>query len=140
LVITYRLARQEDVRVLERLFEEFSGWQLERSVSISKAIDNPDGELLVAEVDDKIVGLIHQVFFEDPLHAGLNSYITDFFVKEEHRKKGIGSELLKRALETAKTREVKEVHVTTRENNYGAMKFYEKYGFSRAGVLFELNP
>jgi len=140
LVIRYRHARQEDVRVLERLFEEFSRWQLERSDSIRKAIDNPDGELLVAEVDDKIAGFIHQVFFEDPLHASLNSLITDLFVKEEHRKKGIGSELLKRALETAKTKEVKEVHVTTREENHRAMKFYEKHGFDRAGVLFEMNP
>jgi hypothetical protein len=138
--IIYRLARQEDVQVLERLFEEFSGWRRERSVSIRRAIDDPDAELLVAEVDDKIAGFIYQIFFEDPLHSGVNSLIADLYVEKEYRKRGIGSRLLKKALETAKTREVKEVHVTTREDNYEAMKFYEKYGFNKAGVLFEMNP
>ena len=138
--IIYRRARQEDVHVLERLFEEFSGWQRERSVSIRRAIDDPGAELLVAEVDEEIAGFIYQIFFEDPLHAGVNSVIADLYVEKGHRKKGIGSELLGKALETAKARDVKEVHVTTREDNYEAMKFYEKYGFNKAGVLFEMNP
>lgn len=140
MTISYRHAGQENVQVLERLFEEFSGWHLERSASIRKAINNPNGELLVAEVDSQIAGFIHQVFFEDPLHAGLNSLVTDLFVKEEHRRKGIGSKLLNKALESAKTREVKEVHVTTLEDNKKAMTFYEKHGFNRTGVLFEFNP
>jgi len=127
-------------RILGRLFEEFSGWHLERSVSILKAISDSDGELLVAEVDGLIVGFVNQVFLEDLLHAGLNSLITDLFVRKEHRGRGIGSELVKNALGSAKTREVKEAHVTTREDNHEAMKFYEKHGFNKAGILFESSP
>jgi hypothetical protein len=38
------------------------------------------------------------------------------------------------------TRKVKEVHVTTREDNNEAMKFYEKHGFNKAGILFKSSP
>jgi ribosomal protein S18 acetylase RimI-like enzyme len=135
-----RLAVQEDLKALERLFEEFSGWRRERSASILKAVTNPSTELLVAEHNHHIVGFLHQVFFEDPLHAGTNSFIIDFFVEAEFRKKGIGTSLLKQSMENAKRRQVKEVHVTTREDNKKAIQFYEKLGFERAGVLFEFNP
>jgi len=137
---SYRKAGTKDVEILSRLFEEFSDWHLERTASIQKAIAISEGELLVAEVDGRIVGFVNQVFFEDPLHAGPNSLVTDLFVKKEFRGLGIGSELTKRALLRAKAKKVKEVHVTTREDNYEAMRFYEKHGFSRAGVLFEFNP
>lgn len=130
----------KDVEILERLYEEFSEWHLERSASIRKTITDSNGELLVAEVEGQLVGFVNQIFFEDPLHAGLNSLVTDLFVKKEHRGRGIGSELFKRALETAKTRKVKEVHVTTREDNQEAIKFYEKHGFKKGGILFEFNP
>lgn len=135
-----RRARTKDVEVLEKLFEEFSSWHLERSASIRKAIIDPDEELLITEVDGQIVGFVNQAFFENPLHAELNSLITDLFVKKEYRGRGIGSQLIKKALETAKTRKVKEVHVTTREDNYAAMRFYEKHRFNKAGTLFEFNP
>jgi len=140
LTTSIRKAGTKDVEVLGRLFEEFSGWHIERSVSIQKAITDSDGELLVAEVYGRVVGFVNQVFFEDPLHAGFNSLITDLFVKTEHRERGIGSELIKRALECAKKRKVKEVHVTTREDNHEAMKFYEKHRFNKAGILFEFAP
>lgn len=128
------------MKVLNRLFKEFSNWHLERTASIRKAITSSEGELLVAEVDGQIVGFVNQVFFEDPLHAGLNSLVTDLFVKKEFRGLGIGSELTKRALLSAKAKKVKEVHVAMREDNHEAMRFYEKHGFSRAGMLFEFNP
>ncbi len=132
-----RRAKQEEMQVLEKLFEEFSQWPLDRLASINRAINDPNGELLVAEVDHQIVGFIHQVFYEDPLHGGQNSIITDLFVKQLYRGKRIGSQMLKKALKSAKRRKVKEVHVSTRENNKNAMEFYEKHGFCRAGPLFE---
>lgn len=138
--IAIRLARKEDIPVLDELFFEFSNWQLERRDTLHEAIEDPNGELLVVESDGRVIAFIHQVFFNDPLHAGLNSDITSLFVKGDYRRKGIASQLLQKALETAKRRKVIEVHVTTRENNEEAFKFYEKHGFKKVGVLFEKNP
>lgn len=137
---TIRIAKHDDVQVLENLFFEFSEWPLQRSNSIRKAIENPNEELLVAESEGQIVGFIHQVYFNDPLHACLNSSLTSLFVKKEHRRKGIASKLIQQSLEHARRRNVIEVHVTTREDNVPAIRFYEAKAFRREGVLFEINP
>lgn len=138
--IAIRLAREEDVPVLEDLFLEFSSWNLQRSETLLKAIKDPDGELLVAESNGKVVAFLHQIFFIDPLHAGLNSDITNLFVKKGCRRKGIASSLVEKAVENAKRRNVIEIHVTTRENNRTAMELYEKLEFTKEGILFEKNP
>lgn len=138
--MTIRKASEEDISVLEDLFSRFSSWNLHRRESLREAINDANGELLVVQIDDQIAGFLHQVFFVDPLHAGLNSDITNLFVKEEYRRRGVGSSLVQKALENAKRRNVIEIHVTTREDNKVAMKFYQKLGFTREGVLFEKNP
>jgi len=138
--VTIRKAKEEDIQVLEDLFLDFSDWNLSRRKILHEAINDPTGELLVAESADQTIGFLHQVFFVDPLHAGLNSNITSLFVKEEFRRTGIASSLVQKAVESAKRREVIEIHVTTRENNQPAIRFYEKLGFTKEGVLFEKNP
>ena len=138
--VIIRRAKEEDTPVLEELFLKFSEWPLQRGQTLRKIVKETTSELLVAESNQEIVGFIHQVFFLDPVHAGLNSYITSLFVKESHRKKGIGSQLLKKAVENAKKKGVIEVHVDTEENNARAIEFYLKREFKKAGVIFENNP
>lgn len=138
--IIIRQAEEKDTRVLEDLFLQFSGWSLQRGQTLRKIMKETTSELLVAESNQEIVGLIHQVFFLDPVHAGLNSCITSLFVKESRRKKGIGLQLLQKAIENAKKKGVIEVHVDTEENNTNAIEFYQKHGFKKVGVIFESNP
>ena len=138
--VSVRQAKEFDVPVLEELFHSFSEWELERAESIQKAVKDPNGELLVAELKGSVIAFLHQVFYNDPLHAGLCSTITNLFVKKEYRRSGIASELLRRALESAKRRNVKEVHVTTRKNNTDALRLYLKSGFREEGILLEFNP
>lgn len=140
LPIIIRRAEEKDTSALEDLLLQFSGWPLRRGQTLRKIMKETTSELLVAESNQEIVGLIHQVFFLDPVHAGLNSYVTSLFVKESHRKKGIGSQLLKKAIENAKKKGVIEVHVDTEENNIGAIEFYQKLGFKKVGIMFENNP
>ncbi|NIQ05105.1 MAG: GNAT family N-acetyltransferase, partial [Candidatus Korarchaeota archaeon] len=70
----------------------------------------------------------------------VNSDITSLFVKEGYRRRGIASQLLQKAIQNAKKRKVREIHVTTREDNNTAIRFYEKLGFKKEGILFETNP
>jgi len=140
LSIIIRRAEEKDIPVLEELFLQFSDWPLQREQTLRNIMKDPTSELLVAESEQEIVGLLHQIFFLDPFHAGLNSHITSLFTKEVHRKKGIGTQLLKKAIENAKQRNVVEVHVDTEEENASAIAFYQKHGFTKAGVMFETNP
>ena len=138
--VSLRRAREADIPMLEALFLEFSDWPLQRRATLQQALKDPHGELLVAESNGQVVAFLHQIFFIDPLHAGLNSTITSLFVKEGHRREGTASQLLLKALEEANRRNVREVHVTTREDNDLAIRLYERYRFERAGVLFERGP
>jgi len=135
-----RQAEEKDAPALEDLFLQFSELSLQRGQTLRKIMKETTSELLVAESNQEIVGLIHQVFYLDPFHAGLNSYITSLFVKKPYRKKGIGSQLLKKAIENAKKKGVIEVHVDTEENNANAIEFYQKHEFKKVGVIFERNP
>jgi ribosomal protein S18 acetylase RimI-like enzyme len=52
--------------------------------------------------------------------------IEDVFVNEKDRGSGIGSELVKQAIELAKSYDVYKITLSYREHN---VKFYEKLGF-----------
>ena len=138
--VSLRRARATDIPALDALFLEFSDWPLPRGATLQQALKDPNGELLVADSNGQVVAFLHQIFFIDPLHAGLNSTITSLFVKEDRRREGTASKLLRKALEDAKRRDVREVHVTTREDNDVAVRLYEQHRFERAGILFEKNP
>ena len=60
-------------------------------------------------------------------------YIDTLWVHEDHRKKGIGSELLARAEEIAIKRSCHHVHLDTM--SWQAPEFYKKHGYSVIGVL-----
>lgn len=48
--------------------------------------------------------------------------------------------LLEKALASAARRSVREVHVSTRADNFAAMKLYDKFRFEYAGPLLECTP
>ena len=89
----------------------------------------------MAELGGKVVGVLHQIFYLDIILAGYNSHINLLLVDEEHRGKGIGSQLLNEAIRSAKERGVIEMHVDTIFKE--AAEFYQKHGFKDDGVWLE---
>ncbi len=136
----YRSATEKDISSIKEMLDELGDFYTERKASIQKALNDHKSEMLVALVDGSVVGIVHQVFFEDPLHGGQCSLITNLFVRREFRMKGVASGLLLKALENAKSRDIGEVHVTTRESNINAIRLYERLGFRKEGILLEINP
>jgi ribosomal protein S18 acetylase RimI-like enzyme len=137
LSIIVRRAELKDVKVLEDLFLQASNLPLERSEILRKVLKDANSELIVSEFNGEVVGVIHQVFVLDPFHGGVNSYIMNLFVKESCRNMGIGSQLIMKALENVEKRDVVEVHVDTEEDNVNAIRFYDKRGFRKVGIMLE---
>lgn len=132
-----RNAEPRDLKVLTDLFFQFSSLPLERGEILRKIFKDANSEIIVAEFNGEVVGFIYQIFVLDPFHGGVNLYIVNLFVKETCRKTGVGAQLVKKALENAEKRGVIEVHVDTEEDNVDAIRFYEKHGFKKVGIMFE---
>jgi len=139
-VATIRRMRPEDVEEVEALFQEYMEIRASRRETILVSLKREDSEIVVAEVEGKVIGLAHQVFYIDPLHAGQCSNILFLYVAKPFRRQGIGKLLLKKTLDSAVDRSVLEVHVSTRAENVAAIGLYEKLGFEHAGLLFEYSP
>jgi N-acetylglutamate synthase-like GNAT family acetyltransferase len=133
-----RPAKGEDAKAIEDMIYRWMHWQLDRVETIRRAIKDENHDIIVAEMDGKIVGVLHQIFHLDILHAGLNSHIILLLVDEEYRGRGVGAKLLKTAIEKAKEKGALEAHVDT-ILYMEAADFYRKQGFKDDGVYLELN-
>ncbi|MEQ9618592.1 MAG: GNAT family N-acetyltransferase [Deltaproteobacteria bacterium] len=67
-------------------------------------------------------------------------YVSVLAVDEKHRGKGIGSLLLRKAVNTAKKRNCKSVLLDVNGNNESALALYGKFGFRLRGRNPALNP
>ena len=99
----------------------------------------PNSHLLVAEIDDNIVGFINFTTRKTVLHSGLSGLIDELVITKSHRNKGIGKKLLSTAIEKCKQLGCCEVEVSTENVNSKARKFYKRCGFTECGVLLEMD-
>jgi len=82
-------------------------------------------EAIVAENNKEIIGfaLFYTAY---STWKGKILYLEDFYVKENHRNKGIGNMLFEKVVEIAKDKKVKRMDWQVLEWNALALGFYEK--------------
>jgi GNAT superfamily N-acetyltransferase len=134
--LSIRSAKKSDAVAIEKMIYKWIRWHRERSETIRKALHHKNHQILVAESDGKVIGVLHPIFHLDILHGGYNSHINLFLVDEEHRGRGVGSQLLDKAIRTAREKGAIEVHVDTIYEE--AEEFYRKRGFRDDGVMQDL--
>ena len=89
---------------------------------------NKAARCLVAEAEDhRIAAMIVSWIIVDEVH------IATFATHEDFRHKGIGSALLRAALEDARTRGALSALLEVRESNAVAQDMYRKFGFEVTG-------
>lgn len=96
---------------------------------LSAVIEAQDTTLLVARIDDRLVGMCTLVTFSIP--TGVRCWIEDVVVDSEARGAGIGAELVNEAIARAKNAGARSVDLTTRPSRVDANRLYERLGFSR---------
>ncbi len=79
---------------------------------------------LVAEVDGKLVGLVHYIFHRSTTTIEPICYLRDLFTDETLRGKGVGKALIEAVYEDAKAAGVQQVYWQTHETNLTAMRLY----------------
>ena len=138
--IRIRSANEKDVQTLVVLAEEFIPGETDdekRIEVLKRALTNPDYELLVAEIEARIVGFIDQWIIYDFTHGAKLSYIHNLYVSSKHRRKGVASVLLQEVIKNARNMGVAEIHVTTRFDNKLAINLYKKHGLVKEHLELE---
>ena len=139
-----RLATVEDISELYMMLqvmhsETIDGTSPIDSEKLTSAINNAlhRGVVVVAEIDNKIVGSIGGMETSDWWRS--EKYLADlfFFVYKEHRKSTIAVKLIKSFMEIGKKANMKMKlgHVYSGDGDRKD-KFYERLGFVKAGSLY----
>ena len=106
-----------------------------------QSIDNdPNIELIVAYDDDGVIGVM-QVTFTPHLtyQGGWRATIEGVRTHSNHRGQGVGTRLIREAIERARKRGCHMVQLTTNKGRVDALRFYEHLGFVASHEGLKLN-
>ena len=90
-----------------------------------------DGLLLVARDKDLIMGVALAVYTPSA-ELGRVMTVNDFFVRPEHRLKGVGREIAKHLIEECKRMKIDEIGLEVLQGNKIASSFWKSVGFKPA--------
>jgi len=107
---------------------------------IMKVHEEDENQILVAEVDRKIVGYI---FFlkraEFPLETTYTwAYVNELYVHPAYRRRGIATKLMKQAFDYLKSIGVTHVRLNVMMKNQAAINLYRKLGFEDLSLIMQL--
>ncbi|HUP90078.1 MAG TPA: GNAT family N-acetyltransferase [Longimicrobiales bacterium] len=148
---TVRVAARSDVRaIVEMLADDHLGRTRESLTdplpetyyTAFEAIDSdPNHELLVAELDGRVIGTLQITYTPSLSHQGSwRATVESVRTVAELRGKGIGALMMRDAVERAKARGCKLVQLSTDKSRTDAQRFYERLGFvkSHEGMKLKL--
>ena len=93
---------------------------------IKKRIKSRKEIFLVAEIDNKVVGLIDGYIIESLYYKNKVSYLDHICVDEKYRNNGIGTMLINEFSNFSKKKGAKFIKLNAFENNVPAINFYKK--------------
>lgn len=127
-----REATHRDVKTCARIEKQVSAESIEIiEDEIEKQIKEEDHFIFVAEEEGKVVGFISAEW-----QRWNNSvYIDSLYIDENYRRKGYGSQLLKRMIKKSREIRSKKVFIDVEAGNTYAIILYLKHGFEINGYV-----
>lgn len=122
----------------EHTFDPHKSTKLENAQNYKKelleTIEKQHGEMLIAKLDGKPVGLVAWYMEEEFEFDEPYGYISDIVVSKSYRGQGIGQQLLDTAVKHIKNTPVKRVHIGVLQANADTRDFYTKNGFQEYSI------
>jgi ribosomal protein S18 acetylase RimI-like enzyme len=149
--VTIRKASEKDLETLhkfeqgvveaERPFDSTLGKGLIHYYNLPKLIQSPKAELLVAEVNNKIIasGYARIDKSEEYLAHTHHVYFGFMYVLPEYRGKGVNKKIMDELKKWAKEQNVTELRLEVYIENESAIRAYEKLGFEQHMVRMKLD-
>lgn len=110
--------------------------------AFSKIINDPNHELMVAVLNEKVVACFQLSFLQYLTYqGGIRAQIEAVRVDENHRGEGIGKKCFEWAINRAKEKGAHLLQLTTDKQRPEALEFYKKLGFvaSHEGMKMHFN-
>lgn len=100
---------------------------------------DPNNALIVAEINQAIVGMMQLTFIPYLTHTGSwRCLVEGVRVASAYRGQGIGGDLLRFAITTAGEKNCRLVQLTSDKQRPQALRFYESLGFKATHEGFKL--
>lgn len=131
-----RFAAVTDAPALLRLNEEFNGPGLNDASHIQRSLAaNPQEIVCVAELDGDVVGFCCAQVFSSICYAEKTGEITELYVREHARRKGLASALMRLAERELIARGATGLKLLTGDDNLPARALYESLGYETDGEV-----
>lgn len=136
LQITIREATQSDLDGLARLNAIFNDSD-ETAERIAHRLASPSClEMpIIAELENQIIGFAGLRIVPYLFYAGTHAELTELFVEENYRRKGVGNALVEYAEHVARERNAEELILHTSQDNQGGREFYTAMGFEEWEIV-----
>ncbi len=148
--LSFRDAHVNDLAALVKMLGDDTLGRLREDLSTptnSKYIEafthiktDPNNELIVATLDEEIVGMLQLTFIPYLTHTGSwRCLIEGVRIHSGYRGKGLGGKLFEWAIQRAKQRNCRLIQLTSNKTRTEALKFYESLGFEASHEGFKLH-
>ena len=99
-------------------------------------LDSPGvGTIFVARDRGEAVGMVSLLYTVSTAEGGPVCWLEDMVVRPDRRGSGLGSRLLRHAIDYAKAHGFARLTLLTDRDNEGAIRLYERHGFKRSAMI-----
>jgi GNAT superfamily N-acetyltransferase len=100
--------------------------------------EDPNQEMIVAELDDEPVGCFQITYIPGLMRRGAwRGLLEVIHVSADKRNLGLGSEMMRWAIERCRERNCSLVQLTSSNKRLDAHRFYERLGFQKSHEGFK---
>lgn len=96
---------------------------------LNSLIASPQSHLYALEYDEKIIGMVTLCIYQCP--TGRKAWIDDVVVDQNHRGKGYGKLMVRKAMEECQNRGNVTLMLTSRPSRIVANQLYQSLGFEK---------
>ena len=115
---------------------EFESDPDKQGKGLRQIIGNPEiGRILILRDENFLIGMVSLLFTVSTALGGRVAILEDLIVHPSARGKGVGSDLIRHAVDFARTNGCFRITLLTDCTNSEAIRFYRKHGFTPSGMI-----
>lgn len=122
--------KPDDLEAINRLIAQLStSSHTFTEAELNSLIASPQSHLYALEYDEKIIGMVTLCIYQCP--TGRKAWIEDVVVDQNHRGKGYGKLMVRKAMEECQNRGNVTLMLTSRPSRIVANQLYQSLGFEK---------